>query len=516
MADVREQLQRIKQENSGLEKELHSNTNAKRKVGLLEVKVAENTDTIEQLRQEHSLLAADHKDLLQCYSKVSETVNRLRSEQAASQTSHDSRQHQLNLRLLEIEDLRRALADQADDLARAESERNRIVAEKGDVARTVAALETDLCRVRKFAEAFGRDLNSARSYSSSYTYGTDESSDKEDSGSYSSGARSVMQDLSTVKTLDSYTYSQSMSSRGDSQPNYGHHPSESSSNCLLAKSPNARSLFINTRARDIGRGLQAWRGFSQSVRPAIGRLLINVDLSNAADHCPSLASFVHLVLHKHVKSMECSGIVFDTAPTGHTLHFLSSPTVLSEKALGKLSILSRRIGPMINQVGAGADTVVEENTHGASDLPIIEFADLDRHHIDHPLPPPARARKPHKIHKRPAPSRALSEPPSAPPVPSSEHEEECLLLMSLSPLRCKSRWDLFFQIGSGGNLLVRHTSNTSRRTLPTFDGSNCEHCRVRHNMQQKYLNEAHELYNEFLHIVQLLLLTEEVHRPLKL
>ncbi|OBZ65208.1 hypothetical protein A0H81_14809 [Grifola frondosa] len=155
--------------------------------------------------------------------------------------------------------------------------------------------------------------------------------------------------------------------------------------------------------------------------------------------------------------MECSGIVFDTAPTGHTLHFLSSPTVLSEKALGKLSILSRRIGPMINQVGAGADTVVEENTHGASDLPIIEFADLDRHHIDHPLPPPARARKPHKIHKRPAPSRALSEPPSAPPVPSSEHEEECLLLMSLSPLRCKSRWDLFFQIGSGGNLLVRHT-----------------------------------------------------------
>ncbi|OBZ65206.1 hypothetical protein A0H81_14808 [Grifola frondosa] len=242
MADVREQLQRIKQENSGLEKELHSNTNAKRKVGLLEVKVAENTDTIEQLRQEHSLLAADHKDLLQCYSKVSETVNRLRSEQAASQTSHDSRQHQLNLRLLEIEDLRRALADQADDLARAESERNRIVAEKGSLRRPSV----------------------------------------EDSGSYSSGARSVMQDLSTVKTLDSYTYSQSMSSRGDSQPNYGHHPSESSSNCLLAKSPNARSLFINTRARDIGRGLQAWRGFSQSVRPAIGRLLINVDLSNAA------------------------------------------------------------------------------------------------------------------------------------------------------------------------------------------------------------------------------------------
>ena len=35
-------------------------------------------------------------------------------------------------------------------------------------------------------------------------------------------------------------------------------------------------------------------------------------------------------------------------------------------------------------------------------------------------------------------------------------------------------------------------------------------------MQQKYLNEAHELYDEFFHIVQLPLLTEEVRGPVKL
>jgi arsenite-transporting ATPase len=35
-------------------------------------------------------------------------------------------------------------------------------------------------------------------------------------------------------------------------------------------------------------------------------------------------------------------------------------------------------------------------------------------------------------------------------------------------------------------------------------------------MQQKYLTEAHELYDEFFHIVLLPLLTEEVRGPEKL
>ncbi len=35
-------------------------------------------------------------------------------------------------------------------------------------------------------------------------------------------------------------------------------------------------------------------------------------------------------------------------------------------------------------------------------------------------------------------------------------------------------------------------------------------------MQQKYLNEAHELYDEYFHIIRLPLLTEEVRGPEKL
>ncbi|KAF5388155.1 hypothetical protein D9615_000461 [Tricholomella constricta] len=42
---------------------------------------------------------------------------------------------------------------------------------------------------------------------------------------------------------------------------------------------NVRSFFTNRETKDIGSGLQLWRGYFQSVRPASGRMLINVDIS---------------------------------------------------------------------------------------------------------------------------------------------------------------------------------------------------------------------------------------------
>lgn len=47
-------------------------------------------------------------------------------------------------------------------MQRTEEEKNRIASQKNDVARTVALLEADLKRVRRDAEAFGRDLKHLR------------------------------------------------------------------------------------------------------------------------------------------------------------------------------------------------------------------------------------------------------------------------------------------------------------------------------------------------------------------
>lgn len=44
---------------------------------------------------------------------------------------------------------------------------------------------------------------------------------------------------------------------------------------------NVRSFFTDQETKDIGGGIQLWRGYFQSVRPGIRQMLINIDISTA-------------------------------------------------------------------------------------------------------------------------------------------------------------------------------------------------------------------------------------------
>lgn len=49
---------------------------------------------------------------------------------------------------------------------------------------------------------------------------------------------------------------------------------------------NVRSFFTPYERKDIGNGLELWRGYFQSVRPAVGRMLLNVDISTGMMYKP--------------------------------------------------------------------------------------------------------------------------------------------------------------------------------------------------------------------------------------
>lgn len=49
---------------------------------------------------------------------------------------------------------------------------------------------------------------------------------------------------------------------------------------------NVRSFFTAAETRDIGAGIVLWRGYFQSVRPALNKMLINVDISTGAMYKP--------------------------------------------------------------------------------------------------------------------------------------------------------------------------------------------------------------------------------------
>lgn len=174
---------------------------------------------------------------------------------------------------------------------------------------------------------------------------------------------------------------------------------------------------------------------------------------------------------KHVKSMEFEVIVFDTAPTGHTLRFLSFPSVL-EKALGKLAQLGGKFGPMIKQMSSMMGG-------GAPDQEDM-FAKLEG-------------------------MRAVIQEVNAQFTDPDKTTFVCVAISEFLSLYETER--LIQELTNYG--IDTHNIVINQLLYPKA-GSNCEHCKVRQAMQLKYLNEAYDLYGADFHIVKLPLKTEEV------
>ncbi|EPQ25993.1 uncharacterized protein PFL1_06448 [Pseudozyma flocculosa PF-1] len=206
---------------------------------------------------------------------------------------------------------------------------------------------------------------------------------------------------------------------------------------------------------------------SDSQGGAMGSMM--QDLAFAIPGVDEAMGFAEIM--KHVKSMEYSVIVFDTAPTGHTLRFLSFPSVL-EKALAKFSALGRNLGPMLNQFtsmmgGGGANQ---------EDL----FAKLE------------------------SMREVINE------VNSQFTDPDKTTFVCVCIAEFLSLYETERLIQELTQYEIDTHNIVCNQLLFPKKGSNCEHCQVRKSMQEKYLAEMMDLYAEDFHIVRMPLLTEEV------
>ncbi|CAE6516063.1 unnamed protein product [Rhizoctonia solani] len=155
---VKAQLDRFKNNNKELEKELRSNAIADTKARHLETRLHENNMQIDSLRSERELLTRDHEQLKKRFAEITERAETLRQRNAESQADHEKRQHKLDMQVTEIENLRMLLAEREAGMKDMKTAMQTARGAQSDAERVVKSLQSELKRVKSEAERLGTDI----------------------------------------------------------------------------------------------------------------------------------------------------------------------------------------------------------------------------------------------------------------------------------------------------------------------------------------------------------------------
>ncbi|KAL7942463.1 anion-transporting ATPase [Trichoderma barbatum] len=201
------------------------------------------------------------------------------------------------------------------------------------------------------------------------------------------------------------------------------------------------------------------------------------DLAFAIPGIDEAMSFAEVL--KQVKSLSYETIIFDTAPTGHTLRFLQFPSVL-EKALAKVSQLSSQYGPLLN--GFLGSNGALPNGQNLNEM--MEKLETLR--------------------------ATISE------VNTQFKDAELTTFVCVCIAEFLSLYETERMIQELANYGIDTHSIVVNQLLFPKKESDCEQCNARRKMQRKYLDQYEELYSEDFNVVKMPLLVEEVRGKEKL